>query len=58
MSKKGKKKEVPSISSSAGLIRFFEESDVKIALKPHLIILFAIVFVAVVIVLSKVVPVA
>lgn len=56
MSKKSKKREAPSISSAAGLIRFFEESEVKITLRPHFIILLAIVFVAVVIALSKIVP--
>lgn len=56
MSKKGKKRQTPSVASAAGLIRFYEESETKITLKPHLVILLAIVFSIVVIVLSKLIP--
>lgn len=55
MSKK-RKREAPSIASAAGLVRFFEESELKVALKPHVIIVIVIAFVAVVIVLSKLLP--
>lgn len=56
MSKKSKKGRTPSISSAAGLVRFYEEADLKVALKPHLIILIGVLFVILVIVLSKVYP--
>ncbi|MEM0000770.1 MAG: preprotein translocase subunit Sec61beta [Desulfurococcaceae archaeon] len=56
-SKKSKKRrETPSITSAAGLIRFFEESELKVALKPQLIILVSLIFVALVIILSKLLP--
>jgi preprotein translocase subunit Sec61beta len=42
--------------SAAGLVRYFEDVDLKIALKPYLIILIGFLFVVVVIVLSKLVP--
>jgi Sec61beta family. len=56
MSKKSKKSQAPSVASAAGLVRFFEETDLKIALKPHLIILLGALFVAAVIILSKILP--
>jgi len=55
MSKKSKR-QTPSLASAAGLVRFFEETDLKIALKPHLIIITGFVFVALVIALYKLVP--
>lgn len=56
MSKKSKKSRTPGITSAAGLVRFYEEADLKIALKPQLIIILGVLFVIVVIVLSKLYP--
>ena len=56
MSKKSKKGQHPSVMSAAGLVRYFEDVDLKIALKPYLIILTGFLFVVVVIILSKLVP--
>jgi preprotein translocase subunit Sec61beta len=42
--------------SAAGLVRYFEDVDLKIALKPYLIILTGFLFVVVVVILSKLVP--
>lgn len=57
MSKKGKKRrETPTVASAAGLVRFFEESELKVALKPHLIIILVVVFVTLIIVFSKLLP--
>jgi len=56
-SRKGRKRrETPSIASAAGLIRFFEESELRFALKPYYIIALAIIFVAIVVVLAKTLP--
>lgn len=56
MSKKSKRKSTPAVFSAAGLVRFFEESEAKVLLKPHVLILLAIVFTAAIIVLSKMLP--
>ncbi|MEM0001446.1 MAG: preprotein translocase subunit Sec61beta [Desulfurococcaceae archaeon] len=56
MSRKSRRSQSPSVASAAGLVRFFEEADLKIALKPHLIILLGAVFVTIVIILSKMLP--
>ncbi|MEM0281921.1 MAG: preprotein translocase subunit Sec61beta [Desulfurococcaceae archaeon] len=56
MSRKSRRSQSPSVVSAAGLVRFFEEADLKIALKPHLIILLGAVFVTIVIILSKMLP--
>jgi preprotein translocase subunit Sec61beta len=56
LSKKSKKGQHPSVMSAAGLVRYFEDVDLKVALKPHLILLIGFLFVVVVIVLSKLVP--
>lgn len=57
MSKKsGKKRTSPAVYSAAGLVRFFEESEAKVVLKPHIIIGLTILFTVIVIVLSKVLP--
>jgi preprotein translocase subunit Sec61beta len=56
LSKKGKRSQNPSVMSAAGLVRYFEDVDLKIALKPYLIILMGFLFVVVVVILSKLVP--
>lgn len=56
-SKRGKKKrETPSMVSAAGLIRFFEESELRISLKPHYIIIIAVIFVTLTVAFSKLFP--
>ncbi|MEZ0393450.1 MAG: preprotein translocase subunit Sec61beta [Desulfurococcaceae archaeon] len=44
--------------TAAGLVRFYEEFDVGIKLKPHVLIIVALVFAAVAIALSKVLPIS
>jgi len=56
MSKRKSKRSTPGMVSAAGLIRFYEETDAAITIKPHLLIVICIVFVVVIIVLSKVLP--
>ncbi len=56
VSKKAKKRQSPTVASAAGLVRFFEETDLKIALKPHLIIIIGFIFVAIVVAISKLIP--
>lgn len=57
MSKRKGKKSTPGIVSAAGLIRFYEETDAVITIKPHLLILIGLALVITVIVLSKVMPI-
>ncbi len=47
-----KRKEAPGPFTAAGLVRFYEESDVGIKMKPHLVIIFASALTATVIVLN------
>jgi preprotein translocase subunit Sec61beta len=56
--KSGRRRESPAVLSAAGLVRFFEEGEAKVVLKPHLIVLLVIVFVIIIIVLSKLLPLA
>jgi len=49
----GRKEKAPGPFTAAGLIRFYEEADVGIKMKPYMLIALAIGFTAVVIVLSK-----
>lgn len=57
MSKRRDKKSTPGITSAAGLIRFYEETDSVITIKPHLLIALSVVFVIIIIILSKLLPV-
>lgn len=52
-SKGGKKEKAPGPFTAAGLVRFYEEADVGIKMKPVVLIVLSIVFTVVVIVLSK-----
>ncbi|AFL67168.1 preprotein translocase subunit Sec61beta [Desulfurococcus amylolyticus] len=57
MSKKGRRKrDVPGMFSAAGLVRYYEESDVGLKLKPHILIAIMVSFTVMVIVLSKLAP--
>ncbi|MCC6034329.1 MAG: preprotein translocase subunit Sec61beta [Desulfurococcaceae archaeon] len=57
MSKRRDKKSTPGIASAAGLIRFYEEIDSVITIKPHLLIALSIIFTVIIIILSKILPV-
>jgi len=51
-----KRKEISAPLTAAGLIRFYEESDVGIKVKPYVLILIAVSLSVAVIVLQKVHP--
>lgn len=54
-SRKGKKKkEAPGPFTAAGLVRFYEEADVGIRMKPYVIIVLAVALTITVIVLQKI----
>ncbi|WP_448578406.1 preprotein translocase subunit Sec61beta [Thermosphaera sp.] len=57
MSKKSRKKEGPALLSAAGLVRFYEESDVGLKLKPHVLIGIMVAFTITIIALSKLMPI-
>ena len=57
MPKKGRKKrEAPGPFTAAGLVRFYEEADVGIKMKPYTIIIIAMALTIAVIVLQKLYP--
>jgi preprotein translocase subunit Sec61beta len=56
MSKRKDRKSTPGIASAAGLIRFYEETDSVITIKPHLLIALSIIFAVIIIILSKILP--
>ncbi|MEM0506882.1 MAG: preprotein translocase subunit Sec61beta [Thermosphaera sp.] len=58
MSRKARKREGPGLLSAAGLVRFYEESDVGVKLKPHVLIGVMVAFTIAVIALSKLAPLA
>lgn len=49
------KREAPGPFTAAGLIRFYEEADIGIKMKPQVLIIMAIAFTVAVIVLQKLV---
>jgi len=49
---KGSKKPTGPLTA-AGLIRFYEEVDVGVKIKPHILVILALVFTLAVIILSK-----
>jgi len=49
-----KKKEAPGPFTAAGLIRFYEEADVGIKIKPQILVILALAFSIAMIVLSKI----
>ncbi len=51
-SKRRKRKEAPGPFTAAGLVRFYEESDVGIKMKPHIVIALAMALAVTVIVLD------
>jgi preprotein translocase subunit Sec61beta len=57
MSKRKGRRESPGIFSAAGLIRFYEETDAAITIKPHVLIAISVLLVIIVILLSKILPV-
>jgi len=52
-----KKKENVPLMSMAGLVRYYEEENEKVKINPNVVIIGSIVIIAVVIVLSKLVPI-
>ncbi len=56
-SRKGKKKkEAPGPFTAAGLVRFYEEADVGVKMKPHVVVVLAVALSVTVIVLQKLLP--
>ncbi len=53
--KRGKKK-AGGPPTAAGLIRFYEEMDVGVKVKPHYIIIIALLFTAIIVAFSKLLP--
>ncbi|MGC9011362.1 preprotein translocase subunit Sec61beta [Thermogladius sp.] len=51
-----RRREVAAPLTAAGLVRFYEESDVGIKVKPHLLVILALAVSITVIVLQKVHP--
>lgn len=49
-----KKKEAPGPFTAAGLIRFYEEADVGIKIKPQVLVAIALIFTIIIIILGKV----
>ncbi len=49
-----KKREAPGPFTAAGLIRFYEEADVGIKMKPQILVILALAFSIAIIVLSKI----
>ncbi|WP_440060076.1 preprotein translocase subunit Sec61beta [Thermogladius sp. 4427co] len=56
MSKSRRRREVAVPLTAAGLVRFYEESDVGIKIKPYVLIVIAIALSVTVIVLQKIHP--
>jgi len=57
LSKRGRRRrETPGMFSAAGLVRYYEESDVGLKIKPHILVAIMIAFTVTVIVLSKIAP--
>lgn len=50
------KREAPGPFTAAGLIRFYEEADIGIKMKPQVLVIIALAFTVTVIVLSKLYP--
>ncbi len=50
------KKEAPGPFTAAGLIRFYEEADVGIKIKPQVLVILALVFAITILVLGRVFP--
>ncbi|MCD6487733.1 MAG: preprotein translocase subunit Sec61beta [Desulfurococcales archaeon] len=57
MPSKRKRKEAPGPFTGAGLVRFYEEADVGIKMKPQVIIFIAIALTIAVIALQKLYPI-
>lgn len=51
-----KRRESPGPFTAAGLVRFYEEADVGVKMKPYLIVLLAFITSIIVIVAQKLVP--
>jgi preprotein translocase subunit Sec61beta len=51
-----RRREISAPLTAAGLVRFYEESDVGIKVKPHLLVILALAVSITVIVLQKVHP--
>ncbi|MEM1674977.1 MAG: preprotein translocase subunit Sec61beta [Desulfurococcaceae archaeon] len=53
-SKSSSRKRTPGPLTAAGLVRFYEEADVGVKIKPYTLIILMLVFTIVIIVLSKI----
>ncbi len=53
-----KKKESPGPFTVAGLVRFYEEADVGIKIKPHIVIAISMILAIMVIVVQKIMPIS
>jgi preprotein translocase subunit Sec61beta len=51
--KKGGKKEAPGPFTAAGLVRFYEESDVGVKVKPQTFVIISLAFAIVILILDK-----
>ncbi|OYT41060.1 MAG: preprotein translocase subunit Sec61beta [Desulfurococcales archaeon ex4484_58] len=51
---KGKKEKAPGPFTAAGLVRFYEEADVGIKMKPYTLVILSLAFTIAIIVLSKI----
>ena len=56
MSKKRRKREAGGPLTAAGLVRFYEETEVGIKVKPYIVITVAILFTATVLILRLILP--
>lgn len=52
--KKGGKSKSPSVFSAAGLVRYYEEADVGLKIKPVYLVIASVVFIASIIILNLV----
>ncbi len=51
---RGKKEKAPGPFTAAGLVRFYEEADVGIKMKPYVLVILALAFTITVILLGKI----
>lgn len=52
--KKGGKSKSPSVFSAAGLVRYYEEADIGVKIKPIYLVIASVVFIASIIILNLV----
>ncbi len=54
--KKKKKREAGGPMTAAGLIRFYEEADIGVKLKPHVVIVLTVIMIVTVVILRVLFP--